>query len=114
MESNKVEAFEVSDIKKGTTTDSYVDALDWDCRAGRDKSMLLKNTHGSNGLKYKLLGAMAYSGQTVELVPETTLAAGETAKFQYVKACARLKLQVKAAVASSQATYQVDYISLGI
>jgi hypothetical protein len=42
--------------KTGTTTASYVSALDWAVSELGQKTMLLKNTHGSLSLKYKLLG----------------------------------------------------------
>ena len=103
-----------SDHETGTTTDDYADALDWDARYLRDKSILLKNTDGANGLKYKLLVQMYYGGADHEEVAETTLAPGEEASFQYLKPYARMKLQVKAASAGSQATYQVDYIGYGV
>lgn len=42
--------------KSGTTTASYVSALDWQVEELSSKTILLKNTHGSLSLKYKLLG----------------------------------------------------------
>ena len=98
----------------GNTTNDYVSVLDWDTRFLRDKSILLKNTHGSNGLKYKLLTQFYYGGVDHEEVAEQTLAFGDEVTFQYLKPYARMKLQVKAAVAESQASYQVDYIGYGV
>jgi hypothetical protein len=98
----------------GNTTNAYVTALDWDTRFLRDKSMLLKNTHGSNDLKYKLLVLFYYGGADHEEVAEHSLAFGEDVTFQYLKPYARIKLQLKAAVADSQASYQVDYIGYGV
>lgn len=39
----------------GTTTNDYVDAMDWITQTMSRKSILLENTHALNGLKYKLL-----------------------------------------------------------
>jgi len=105
----------------GTTTDVYVDAMDWVTQAIARKSFLLKNTHALNGLNYKLLTemALAISKDTQEpiqdeKVPEEILAAGEIAEFLYNRSYARMILQVKAEVAGSQATYQIDRLGEGI
>jgi len=77
----------------------------------RQKTMLLKNTHGSLSLKYKLLGYAAQSGVAKELVVETTLLAGEVAEFHYDRQWHRLVLQV--IDGSGHATYAVDYEGQG-
>ena len=73
--------------------------------------MLLKNTHGSLSLKYKLLGYAAQGGVAKELVAETTLLAGEVAEFHYDRQWHRLVLQV--IDGSGHATYAVDYEGQG-
>jgi hypothetical protein len=94
----------------GTTTDSYTNALDWACHGFNNKTILLKNTHTSNSLKYKVL-VYAYSGGIeYEEVSETTLAAGDIAKIVLNYAYDVVKVQVKSATAGSAATYQLDYI----
>ena len=105
----------------GTTTNAYVDAMDWITQAMSRKSILLKNTHALNGLHYKLLTQMslAVSKDTQdpvqdEKVAETVLAAGEVAEFLYNRSYARMILQVKAEVADSQATYRIDRLGEGI
>ena len=95
----------------GTTTAAYVSALDWSVEEMREKTIVLKNTHASNSLKYKLLVYAAAAGIVDEEVTETTLAAGETAKIQLTRQWARLVLQV--IDGSGHATYQVDYIGQG-
>jgi len=40
----------------GTTTNAYANALAWYCSELSNKTILLKNTHGTLSLKYKLLG----------------------------------------------------------
>jgi len=106
---------DISGHVEGTTVDAYANALDLDTRGQRSKTIILKNTAGANGLKYKLLiSAFFEAGEQAEEVAETTLAAGATAKFRYVGAYGRMILQVKAAVGSAQATYTADYTMSGI
>ena len=97
--------------KSGTTAASYATALDWEVSELGQKTMLLKNTHGSQSLKYKLLGYAAEGGVTKELVAETTLLAGEVAEFHYDRQWHRLVLQV--IDGSGSATYTIDYEGLG-
>ncbi len=105
----------------GTTTNDYVSAMDWVTQTISKKSILLENTHGANGLNYKLLTqmALAVSSDTQdpvqdEKVSEQTLNAGEVAEFLYNRSYARMILQVKAEVADSQATYRIDRLGEGI
>ena len=100
--------------ESGDTTNAYVSVLDWDTRFLRDKSILLKNTDAANGLKYKLLTQFYYGGEDYEEVAERVLALGDTVTFQYTKPYARIKLQVKAEVADSQASYLAEYIGYGV
>ena len=55
MDRVKIEPFSIRDSVTGVTTNDYVTALDLDTQFSRDKSILLKNTATTNGLKYKLL-----------------------------------------------------------
>jgi len=105
----------------GTTTNNYADAMDWITQSFTRKSILLKNTHALNGLNYKLLTQMTLSVSRDtqdpiqdEKVAEMVLAAGEVAEFLYNRAYAKMILQVKAEVAGSQATYQIDRLGEGI
>ena len=95
----------------GTTTAAYATALDWQTSELGNKTMLLKNTHASLSLKYKLLGYATENGLAKELVAETTLLAGEIAEFHYEKQWHRLALQV--IDGSGHATYQLDYEGQG-
>ena len=97
--------------KTGTTTASYATALDWMVPELGQKTMLLKNTHGSLSLKYKLLGYAAQGGVAKELVAETTLLAGEVAEFHYDRQWHRLVLQV--IDGNGHATYAIDYEGQG-
>jgi hypothetical protein len=94
----------------GTTTNAYVTALDWDVTTVKDKLIRLKNSDAANSLKYQLLSRVNYdSGLEKTEVSETTLMPGEIADFSSGKALGRIKVQVKAAAAGSQATCQIDY-----
>ena len=95
----------------GTTTAAYVAALDWAVFMLGNKSMLLKNTHATLSLKYKLLGYVNDNGLAKELVAETTLLAGEIAEFHYNNQWHRLVLQV--IDGDGHATYQLDYEGQG-
>jgi len=105
----------ISDANKGSTGDTYADALDWRCRELGMKTIIIGNT-GSNSLHYKILVRAEYEeGQDVEDVAETTLAAGSSAIWYYAGyALARIKVQVKSATAGSPTTYQIDNIGLPI
>ena len=95
----------------GTTTASYISALDWSVEELKEKTIVLKNTHASFSLKYKLMVYASAEGIAGEEVTETILAAGEIAKMQLLKQWARLMLQV--VDGSGHSTYQVDYIGQG-
>ena len=97
--------------KAGTTTGSYANALDWKVHELAQKTILLKNTHISESLKYRLFGYAAEGGIAQELVAEATLLAGEVAEFHYDRQWHRLLLQVKNG--SGGATYTVDYEGQG-
>lgn len=95
----------------GITTASYVSALDWKVGELSLKTILLKNTHASLSLKYKLLGYAVDKGIDKELVAETALEPGEVAEFHYDRQWDRLVLQ--AINGSGATTYQVDYEGQG-
>ncbi len=100
-----------SGTEAGTTTAAYVDALSWRCHELGAKTLLLKNTHGTDSLKYKLLGRATEDGLQDELVPETQLDAGQTAEFHYDRQWHQLVLQV--IDGSGSASYQLDYEGQG-
>lgn len=98
-----------NDTAAGETNDSYSDALNWLCGLFTRKTLFLKNTHGTNDLKYKIL-TFAYKGgiEYVE-VSETTLAAGDVAQVVLNYSYAQIKVQVKDSVSGTHATYRIDY-----
>jgi hypothetical protein len=97
--------------KNGTITAAYVSALDWAVSELGQKTVLLKNTHGSLSLKYKMAGYAFDGGIDKELVSETILEAGEIAEFHYNRQWHRLILQLKDG--SGHATYTIDYEGQG-
>jgi len=102
-------------VNKGTLTGAsapaFANALDWKVEELREKTIILKNTHGTESLKDKLLAYAVPEGIAAEEVAETILSAGAVAKLQLVKQWARLMLQV--ADGSGTASYQVDFIGQG-
>ncbi len=104
------------DSKTGTTANAYASVLTWKCAELREKTIHLVNTDDTNSLSYKLLARYhesQTSGKEDELVAETSLAAGEDARFQYNGQYHELILQVKSAVEDSHATYEVNYSGQG-
>ena len=96
----------------GTTKDAYAAALTWDTVGLGKKHIWLSNTAVANGLKYKVLVYLSNAASGAlekEFVSETTLAAAATDEFVLERAYSKVIIQVKAAIGSSQATYQVDY-----
>jgi len=101
-----------------TTTNTYADALDLDTRGAKGMSAVVKNTHGSNSLDYRLRARPAnYSGGADEEIPEApgeqSLGPGEKGLVTLLKAYSRVKIQVKSTVADSHATYTIDYLTNG-
>lgn len=95
----------------GTTTSSYITALDWKTLELGKKTLLIKNTHASASMKYRLWGYAVENGIAVELVPETALSAGDVAEFHYDRQWHCLLLQV--IDGSGHASYQLDYEGQG-
>jgi hypothetical protein len=98
----------------GETTASYASALTWSCAELREKTIHLFNTHATESLYYKLLGRYhpeQTAGKEDVLVPESSLAAGEDAVFQYNNQYEQLILQVKNN--SGAASYEINYNGQG-
>ncbi|MBA7638110.1 hypothetical protein ES703_45762 [subsurface metagenome] len=101
-----------------TTTNAYTNALDLDTRGAKGMSAVVKNTHGTNSLDYRLRARAAnYSGGVDEEIPEApseaTLGPGEKGLLTLLRAYSRVKIQVKSTVADSHATYTIDYLTNG-
>ena len=100
--------------KTGTTGANYADAVSWVCAGRERKTIHLVNTGATHSLKYKLLATYSNqqtTGKEDVLVNETTLDAGQDARFQYNGQYFRLILQVKNG--SGSTTYEVNYSGRG-
>ena len=98
----------------GTTTNSYITPVDLNMGKGRLKATIyLKNTgSSSNDLSYQLLGYADYDGEIESTLESGTLSDGDIASLYItVKKLARVKLQVKSAVADSATDYRVEWIT---
>lgn len=95
---------------QGTTTDAYVDALDWGVAGLKEKTIIVANTGDTNGLHYKILVLAIWDSQPYEHVAEATLAAGAVARHILNDAYGRILVQVKSAVAGSPTDYEVGCI----
>ena len=98
----------------GTTTDAFVVALS--VKSIRNLAYVLKNTHGSNSLDFKIDGYLQDSGFSVALKASAALAAtAQTddsipnllAKYRDV-AFSKIDISVKATSAGNQATYDLS------
>lgn len=101
-----------SGTNTGTTTATYVNALDWNTADIQEKTILLKNEHASTTIYFKLLGYMSEDGNSQEIIAETSLAGVTTAEFRYKQFWYKLKLQVKNN--SGSADYQVDWAGVPV
>jgi len=100
----------ITDKLTGTTANAYANALDWPCYGYQNKNITLKNTHGANALKYKVLTHAYLAGNECEEVAETILAAGKIAQIILQNEYAQVKVPVKSSGTDAHATYQLDYI----
>ena len=93
----------------GTTTDSYADALVWSTAYYfLHKTIIIKNTHASNSLDYRVY-VRAKSDGADYLETSGTLAAGDVVKIVLNNWYNVVKVQVKSTTAGAAATYRIDY-----
>lgn len=95
----------------GTTTDNYVNALDWMCAGHGSKTILLQNTGSTNSLTYNVITYAYAGGIAYTEIPDTQLTAGSIAQIILNNAYAEVVLQVKSTTAGASTTYRIDYIS---
>ena len=101
-----------SGTSDGATTSSYANALDWKCDLLTQKTILLKNTHATNDLKYQVLTYAFVDGLPYTDVSETTLTAGDTAQIILNYSYSQVIVQVKDATGGSAATYIIDWVGI--
>jgi hypothetical protein len=100
----------LSDRVTGTTTDAYANALDWFCSGFAKKTFVLKNTHLTRSLHYKvIILSESAAGENFETIQETLLLAGRAEAFALNNEYIEIKVQVKSAVLATPATYSLDY-----
>lgn len=97
------------------TTDEYADlGAPWDTRWLLRKSIVVKNTGGTNGLHYKVLGSVDNGkNYDVEIKEETVVAAEQSDDVSYDKYVTHVKIQVKAQSASDQTTAAASAAGIG-
>ncbi len=96
----------------GTTTNDYVAGLTTDI--AEKWTLVIKNTHGANALKYKIhiLPNRDVATDYDEYVPEQTLAAGGITALEIGEILVdNVLVYVKAASGGSQATYSISCIA---
>ena len=97
----------------GVTADDYTVALTLDSRSFRNGTIIIKNTHVSNVLTYKIDGYANYAG-TVPIadVAAADIAGGANIAYERnpVKTRGKIVVSVKSKVSSSPATFIIEYI----
>jgi len=94
----------------GTTTDSYQNALVWNCSPYLYKTIFIKNT-GSNDMDYRVFTEV-YAGGIQYLETSGTLAPDDVAKVVLNNLYTRIIIQVRSSTAGNSTTYQIDYIGM--
>ena len=100
---------QISDTSSGVTVDAYATALDINCAGYEQKFILLKNTHLTASLTYKLDGYCVPGGILDSIISDTVLAPGEVDGICYLDPHSELILSVKSSVGSTPSSYRVDY-----
>ena len=96
----------------GTTANAYADALDFPAWGSANKTIQLKNTGGSNTLKYKIWSRIADGGLETAEVGETSLAPAAITTVQYNNAFYSLRVEVKSSATDAHTTYEINHIGL--
>ena len=94
----------------GTTTDSYVDAVDLDTRWLDETILTIANTAGSNELDYQVLVYNDYSSGVAYTTTTNTVAINDSDQV-ILRRHARVKVQVKDTSSGNHTTYQIDCIA---
>lgn len=103
----------VSSETTGTTTDAYVAALTLPTLGYGSKVIVLKNTHATRSLTFKVDGYAYSGGIAVPILTATALAALDSYEMEISKQYAEVVVSVISTVAVTPATYTVDYSMRG-
>ena len=94
----------------GTTTNSYVDAVDLDTRWLDETILTIANTAGSNQMDYQVLVYNDYAAGIAYATTTNTVAVNDEDQV-ILRRHARVKVQVKSTSSGSHTTFQIDSIS---
>jgi hypothetical protein len=99
----------------GTTADAYSTALTLDSRSFNAGTIVIKNTHSTNVLTYKITGYANYAG-TVGIADVSAADINGAASITYERTAAKprgkIVVEVKSKVTSTPATFTVEYIQV--
>lgn len=93
----------------GTTTNSYVDAIDIDTRWLGETIITIANTAAVNELDYQVLVYNDYGSGTAHTTTTNTIAVSDSDQV-ILNRHARIKIQVKSTLSDNHTTYQIDAI----
>ena len=94
----------------GTTTNSYVDAVDLDTRWLGETTITISNTAAVNELDYQVLVYNDYGSGMAYTTTSNTVAVSDNDQIILVRH-ARVKIQVKSTSSGNHTTYQIDAIA---
>ena len=95
----------------GTTIDTYV-TIEFDMRARKTITLLLRNTGGANGLTYRVDGYANESGALYyQEVGDSNVATTTTIKAAITTRYSKVVLSVKSQVGGNPTTYAYEAIS---
>lgn len=99
----------------GATVDAYTSALTLDSRSYKTGTIVIKNIHAANALKYKITGYANAAG-TIPIadVSEAEITFGNSIVYERTSTKCRGKIvvEVKSSVTSTPATYTIEYIQV--
>lgn len=99
----------------GATVDAYTTALSLDTRSYKYGTIVIKNTHGSAALKYKISGyANAAGTVAIADVAEAEITYGNSITYERTatKVRGKITVEVKSSTGSTPATYTIEYIQV--
>lgn len=93
----------------GTTTDSYVEALEVDSRFASDSTFVITNTGGANSLDYDVLVYSNHASGKPFTTTSGTISHSDEDEVILVRH-SKIVVRVKSSSAGNHTTYQIDSI----
>jgi hypothetical protein len=96
-----------------TTTDDYVIVLPMSCLGYSQKNIIIKNTHVSASLTFKLDGFISrddVAAASYPIMPDTALVAGDIYTIEITKPYDLINLSVKSTVSSTPSTCTISHV----